>query len=101
MRLATPALLVVVILFLFSAGAASAVTAGCIHGKPCFGTGKDDRITGSDGGDEIMARGGRDFVNGRGGSDLLRGGPGDDGDVFAPGGLFGDSPGMSANSVRD
>lgn len=101
MRLATPALTVAVLLFLFSAGAAFAAAAGCVHGKPCFGTGKDDRMTGSNGNDKILARSGRDFVDGRGGSDVLRGGPGDDGDVYGPGGLFGDSPRMSANSVRD
>jgi hypothetical protein len=58
-------------------------------------------MTGSNGNDKILARSGRDFVDGRGGSDVLRGGPGDDGEVYGPGGLFGDSPRMSANSLRD
>jgi Ca2+-binding RTX toxin-like protein len=101
MRLATPALMVAVLLFLFAAGAAFAAPARCVDGKPCFGTGEDDHMTGTGGNDEILARGGRDFVDGRGGSDIVRGGPGADGDEYVAGGLFGDSPGMSTNSVRD
>jgi Ca2+-binding RTX toxin-like protein len=100
MRLATPALLAV-LLVVFPAGAAFAVTAGCMHGKPCFGTITDDHLTGTNGNDEILARGGRDFVDARGGSDTVFGGPGADGDEFVRGGLFGDSPKMSADSSND
>ena len=101
MRLATPALLVAVLLVVSPAAAAFAVTAGCVHGKPCFGTIKGDHLEGTNGDDEILARGGRDFVDARGGSDVVHGGWGADGDEYAPGGLFGDSPKMSANSSRD
>jgi Ca2+-binding RTX toxin-like protein len=101
MRLVTPALLVAALLFTFPAGAAFAAKAGCIHGKPCLGSGTDDHLRGTSGTDRILARGGRDFVDARGGSDVVEGGSGDDGDEFAPGGLFGDSPKMSANSNRD
>jgi Ca2+-binding RTX toxin-like protein len=100
MRLATPALLAV-LLVVFPAGAAIAVTAGCIHGKPCFGTVNDDHLEGTNGDDKILARGGRDFVDARGGSDRVYGGYGADGDEYVPGGLFGDSPKMSADSSRD
>jgi Ca2+-binding RTX toxin-like protein len=72
-----------------------------VHGKPCYGTVTDDHLNGTNGGDEIHARGGRDFVDARGGSDVVHGGVGADGDEYASGGLFGDSPKMSANSVRD
>ena len=101
MRLATPAFLVAVLLVVFSAGAASAVTSGCMHGRSCFGTVADDHLSGTGGRDEILARGGRDFVDARAGSDVVHGGPGHDGDEFAPGGLFGDSPKMSADSRHD
>jgi hypothetical protein len=101
MRLATLALTLAVILFLFSASAAFAAKAGCVHGTPCFGTGTDDHLMGTNGDDEILARSGRDFVDARGGSDVVHGGPGAAGDEYAPGGLFGDSPGMKTNSRRD
>lgn len=101
MRLATPALLVVVSLVLSPAGVAFALTAGCDRGKPCIGTIGADHLDGTNGNDEILAGGGGDFVDARGGSDLVRGGSGDDGDEYAPGGLFGDSPKMSADSRRD
>ena len=101
MRLATPAVLVVALLILLPASAALGERAQCIQGKRCFGTVTDDHITGTKGNDEILARGGMDFVDARGGSDLVRGGHGADGDEYAPGGLFGDSPRMSADSRRD
>ena len=101
MRVATLALALAVVLFLFSAGVAFAAKAGCVHGRPCMGTGKDDHLMGTNGDDEILARGGRDFVNARGGSDVVRGDPGADGDEYALGGLFGDSPAMKANSRLD
>lgn len=101
MRLAALALTAAVPLILFSAGAGLAKTAGCVHGKPCYGTGTDDHLMGTDGNDEILAQGGRDFVNARAGSDVIRGGSGADGDEYVDGGLFGDSPGTSANSGRD
>lgn len=100
MRLTALALTVAAMLLLFSA-AAFAVTAGCVTGKICYGTPIDDRLTGTDGDDEILARSGRDFVNARGGSDVVHGGSGADGGEYGFGGLFGDSPGMSANSGRD
>ncbi len=101
MRLATPVLLVAALLFVFPAGTAFAAKGGCMHDKPCLGSGTDDRLTGTDGNDRILARGGRDFVDARGGSDTVFGGPGADGDEFVAGGLFGDSPKMSADSSRD
>ena len=101
MRLATPALFVAVLLVSFPGGVAFATTPGCSHARPCYGTGTDDHINGTTGEDEILARGGRDFVDARGGSDVVHGGVGADGDEYAPGGLFGDSPKISANSVRD
>ena len=72
-----------------------------MHDKPCFGSGTDDHLRGTSETNEILARGGRDLVDARGGSDTVLGGPGADGDEFLPGGLFGDSPKMSANSSRD
>jgi Ca2+-binding RTX toxin-like protein len=101
MRLTALALTVAAILLLFSAAAASAVTAGCVIGEVCYGTRIDDRLTGTNADDEILARGGPDFVNARGGSDVVHGGSGADGDEYSFGGLFGDSPGMSVNSGRD
>ena len=101
MRLATPVLMVAALLFVFSAGAAYAAKGGCVRDKPCFGSGADDHLRGTSGNDKILARGGRDFVDARGGSDTVFGGLGADGDEFVPGGLFGDSPKMSANSSRD
>ena len=101
MRLATPVLMVAAMLFVFLEGAAFAASGECIQDKPCFGSSTDDRLKGTGGADKILARGGRDFVNARGGSDTVLGGRGADGDMFAPGGLFGDSPKMSANSSRD
>jgi Ca2+-binding RTX toxin-like protein len=101
MRLATPVLLVATLLFVLSAGAAFAAKAGCIHDKPCIGSGTDDHLRGTGGTDEIMARGGHDYVDARGGSDTVFGGRGADGDEFVRGGLFGDSPKMSANSGHD
>jgi Ca2+-binding RTX toxin-like protein len=101
MRLATPILMVAALLLVFSAGAAFAAEGECTHNKPCFGSSTDDHLEGTSGTDKILARGGRDFVDARGGSDTVHGGSGDDGDEFAPGGLFGDSPKMSANSSRD
>ena len=101
MRLAAPAFLVAVLLVVFTAGVVSAATAACVHGKPCFGTLADDHLRGTDDHDEIFARGGRDFVDARAGSDVVYGGPGHDGDEYAPGGLFGDSPKMSADSNHD
>ena len=101
MRLATPVLMVAALLFVFPAGAAFAAKGECIQDKPCFGSSTDDRLKGTRGADKILARGGRDLVDARGGSDTVYGGPGDDGGEFAPGGLFGDSPKMSANSSRD
>ena len=101
MRLTALALTVAAMLLLFSAAAASAVTAGCVIGKVCYGTRIDDRLTGTNGDDEIFALSGRDFVNARGGSDVVHGGSGADGDEYSFGGLFGDSPGMSVNSSRD
>jgi Ca2+-binding RTX toxin-like protein len=101
MRLATPVLLVAALFFVFPAGTAFAAKGGCMHDKPCLGSGTDDRLTGTDGNDRILARGGRDFVDARGGSDTVFGGPGADGDEFVAGGLFGDSPKMSADSSRD
>ena len=101
MRLATPVLVVAALLFVFPAGAAFAANGGCMRDKPCFGSDADDHLTGTSGTDRILARGGRDFVDARGGSDTVLGGLGADGDEFVPGGLFGDSPKMSANSSRD
>jgi Ca2+-binding RTX toxin-like protein len=101
MRLATPVLLVAALLLVFPVGAAFAVNAECKHGKPCMGSGKGDHLRGTSGVDRILARGGMDFVDARGGSDKVFGGRGDDGDEFVPGGLFGDSPKMSADSSRD
>lgn len=101
MRLATPVLLVAALFFVFPVGTAFAAKGGCMHDKPCLGSGTDDRLTGTDGNDRILARGGRDFVDARGGSDTVFGGPGADGDEFVAGGLFGDSPKMSADSSRD
>ena len=101
MRLATPVLLVAALFFVFPAGTAFAAKGGYMHDKPCLGSGTDDRLTGTDGNDRILARGGRDFVDARGGSDTVFGGPGADGDEFVAGGLFGDSPKMSADSSRD
>ena len=101
MRLATPVLMVAALLFVFPAGAAFAARGGCIHDKPCVGSGTDDHLRGTSGTDRILARGGRDFVDARGGSDTVLGGPGADGEDFVAGGLFGDSPKMSANSSLD
>jgi Ca2+-binding RTX toxin-like protein len=101
MRLATPVLMVAALLFVFPAGAAFAAKAGCMEDKPCYGSGADDHLKGTRGTDRILARGGRDFVDARGGSDTVFGGRGADGDEFVRGGLFGDSPKMSANSSRD
>ena len=101
MRLATPVLVVTAILLGFPAGEAFAARDECVHDRPCIGSGADDHLRGTGGNDRILARGGRDFVNARGGSDTVFGGTGDDGDEFAAGGLFGDSPRMSANSSRD
>lgn len=101
MRWTALALPVAVLLFLFSTGAAFAVTGWCNPGSPCYGTGMNDHLMGTNGDDEILALGGRDFVNGSGGSDIVHGGSGDDGDEYTSGGLFGDSPRMSANSGRD
>jgi len=101
MRLATPVLVVTAILLGFPAGEAFAARDGCVHDRPCIGSDADDHLRGTGGNDRILARGGRDFVNARGGSDTVFGGTGDDGDEFAAGGLFGDSPRMSANSSRD
>jgi RTX calcium-binding nonapeptide repeat (4 copies) len=101
MRLATPVLMVAALLFVFPAGAAFAARGGCIHDKPCVGSGTDDHLRGTSGTDRILARGGRDFVDARGGSDTVLGGPGADGEDFVAGGLFGDSPKMSANSSHD
>ncbi len=101
MRLAALALTVAAIFVSFSTAAAFAVTAGCVVGKPCYGTRIDDRLTGTGGDDEILALGGRDFVDASGGSDVVHGGSGADGDEYVAGGLYGDSPGMSVNSGRD
>ena len=101
MRLATPVLLVAALLFVFPAGTAFAAKGGCMHDNPCLGSGTDDHLTGTNGNDGILARGGRNFVDARGGSDTIFGGPGADGDEFVAGGLFGDSPKMSADSSRD
>ena len=101
MRLATPALFVAILLVSLPANVVFAATDGCVHGKPCYGTVTDDHLNGTNGGDEIHARGGRDFVDARSGSDFVHGGVGADGDEYASGGLFGDSPKMSTNSVRD
>jgi Ca2+-binding RTX toxin-like protein len=101
MRLATPVLMVAAILLGFPTGAAFAAKDECVHNRPCIGSGDDDHLRGTGGDDRILARGGRDFVDARGGSDTVFGGPGDDGDESVAGGLFGDSPRMSANSSRD
>jgi Ca2+-binding RTX toxin-like protein len=101
MRLATPVLMVAALLFVLPVGAANAAKGGCMHDKPCVGSGTDDHLNGTSGSDRILARGGRDFVDARGGSDKVYGGRGADGDEFAPGGLFGDSPKMSADSSHD
>jgi Ca2+-binding RTX toxin-like protein len=93
--------MVAALLFVFPAGAAFAARGGCIHDKPCVGSGTDDHLRGTSGTDRILARGGRDFVDARGGSDTVLGGPGADGEDFVAGGLFGDSPKMSANSSHD
>jgi Ca2+-binding RTX toxin-like protein len=101
MRLATPVVLIAALFFVVPAGGAFAAKGGCMHDKPCVGSGTDDHLMGTGGNDRILARGGRDFVDARGGSDTVLGGSGDDGEEFAPGGLFGDSPKMSADSSRD
>ena len=101
MRLATPVLLMAALFFVVPAGGAFASNGGCRHDKPCLGSGTDDHLMGTGENDRILARGGRDFVDARGGSDTVLGGPGDDGEEFVRGGLFGDSPKMSANSSRD
>jgi Ca2+-binding RTX toxin-like protein len=101
MWLATPVLMVAALLFVFPAGAAFAARGGCVDDRPCLGSGTDDHLRGTSGTDRILARGGRDFVDARGGSDTVFGGPGADGDEFVRGGLFGDSPKMSADSSRD
>lgn len=101
MRLAALALTAAVALLLFFAGAAFAVKAGCVQDRPCFGSSTGDRIVGTNGDDTIMAQSGRDFVNARSGSDIVYGGSGSDGDEYAAGGLFGDSPGTKGNSGRD
>jgi Ca2+-binding RTX toxin-like protein len=100
MRLATPVLVVALILG-FPAGAAFAARDECVHDRPCMGSGNDDHIRGTGGSDKILARGGRDYVDARGGSDTVLGGRGADGEEFVRGGLFGDSPKMSANSRLD
>ena len=101
MRLATPVLVMAALLLGFPAGAAFAAKDECVHDRPCMGSGTDDHLRGTGGDDRILARGGRDFVDARGGSDTVFGGGGADGGEFAAGGLFGDSPRMSANSERD
>ena len=101
MRFTAPVLMVAALLFVFPAGAAFAAKDQCIRDKPCLGSGTDDHLKGTGGADKIRARGGRDFVDARGGSDTVFGGRGDDGDDEVPGGLFGDSPRMSANSRHD
>ena len=101
MRLATPVLMVATLLFVFPAGAAFAAKVGCTNDKPCVGSGTDDHLRGTSGSDKILARGGRDYVDARGGSDTVLGGNGADGDEFVRGGLFGDSPKMSADSRLD
>jgi Ca2+-binding RTX toxin-like protein len=101
MRLATPVLMVATLLFVFPAGAAFAAKGGCTHDKPCVGSGTDDHLRGTSETDRILARGGRDYVDARGGSDTVLGGRGADGEEFVRGGLFGDSPKMSANSRLD
>jgi Ca2+-binding RTX toxin-like protein len=50
----------------------------CDPSGVCFGTPKNDRITGTDGDDEIRARRGEDQVDARGGEDLVLGQRGDD-----------------------
>jgi Ca2+-binding RTX toxin-like protein len=101
MRLVTPVFVVAALLLGFSAGGASAAKYECVHDRPCMGSGADDHLRGTGGDDRILARGGRDFVDARGGSDTVFGGTGADGGEFAAGGLFGDSPHMSADSSRD
>ena len=101
MRLATPVLMVAALILGFPAGGAFAARDECVPGRPCIGSGTDDHLKGTRGEDRILARGGRDFVDARGGSDTVFGGGGADGDEFVAGGLFGDSPKMSANSTRD
>ena len=101
MRLATPVLMVATLLFVFPAGAAFAAKDGCTNDKPCVGSNADDHLRGTSGSDKILARGGRDYVDARGGSDTVLGGRGADGEEFVRGGLFGDSPKMSANSRLD
>ncbi|MBA2712804.1 MAG: hypothetical protein H0U55_04515 [Rubrobacteraceae bacterium] len=101
MRLAASALTAVVALLLFSESAAFATKAGCVHDKPCIGSSAGDRIMGTNGDDRIMARGGRDLVDARGGSDVVHGEASSDGDEYASGGLFGDSPKAAGNSRRD
>ena len=101
MRLATPVLVVAALLFVLPADDAFAAKGGCRDDKPCVGSDTDDHLNGTSGSDRILARGGRDFVDARGGSDTVLGGPGADGEEFVRGGLFGDSPKMSANSRLD
>ena len=99
MRLA--ALTAAMALLLFSASVALAAKDGCGHDGPCLGSSTGDRIMGTNGEDRIMARSGPDYVDARGGSDVVQGESGSDGDEYAAGGLFGDSPGATANSGRD
>ncbi len=99
MRLA--ALTAAMALLLFSASVALAAKDECGHDGPCLGSSTGDRIMGTNGEDRIMARSGRDYVDARGGSDVVQGESGSDGDEYAAGGLFGDSPGATANSGRD
>ena len=101
MRLATPVLMVATLVLAFPAGAAFAARDECVPERRCVGSGSDDHLEGTRGDDRILARGGRDFVDARGGSDKVVGGGGADGDEFVAGGLFGDSPKMSADSNRD
>jgi Ca2+-binding RTX toxin-like protein len=101
MRLAAPVLMVAALILGFPAGAAFAARDECVPGSTCMGSGTDDHLKGTRGEDRILARGGRDFVDARGGSDTVFGGGGADGDEFVAGGLFGDSPKMSADSNHD
>jgi Ca2+-binding RTX toxin-like protein len=99
MRLA--ALTAAMALLLFSASVALAAKDECGHDGPCLGSSTGDRIMGTNGEDRLMARSGRDYVDACGGSDVVHGESGSDGDEYAAGGLFGDSPGATANSGRD